>query len=285
MAEFYKELKLIREEKGIELAKIHKRTKISLSALQAIEKGKFDQLPYTYVRLFLRAYAVEIGANPEEALESFEIFIGNKEEVPNKKIDESFDISAEALFSNDKTGDIKKKSEQKNSILRKRPSISIRTDITKSIFIVSTLVFAVYIILSINKEVEASKPKEFISDFEEEGPISDQMLEDNYVKISETKQALKAIAPYSIMLTTDQRLWYEIKSDDLLQSEQVLPIGDNHLHRFNNKINIKFNQSIGLNLYLNESKLNILESNIYPIIIIISVPEKTVAIQQFSPKK
>ena len=285
MAEFYKELKLIREEKGIELAKIHKRTKISLSALQAIEKGKFDQLSYTYVRLFLRAYAVEIGANPEEALESFEIFIGNKEEVPNKKIDESFDISAEALFSNDKTGDIKKKSEQKNSILRKRPSISIRTDITKSIFIVSTLVFAVYIILSINKEVEANKPKEFISDFEEEGPISDQMLEDNYVKISETKQALKAIAPYSIMLTTDQRLWYEIKSDDLAQSEQVLPIGDNHLHRFNNKINIKFNQSIGLNLYLNESKLNILESNIYPIIIIISVPEKTVAIQQFSPKK
>ena len=285
MAEFYKELKLIREEKGIELAKIHKRTKISLSALQAIEKGKFDQLPYTYVRLFLRAYAVEIGANPEEALESFEIFIGNKEEVPNKKIDESFDISAEALFSNDKTGDIKKKSEQKNSILRKRPSISIRTDITKSIFIVSTLVFAVYIILSINKEVEANKPKEFISDFEEEGPISDQMLEDNYVKISETKQALKAIAPYSIMLTTDQRLWYEIKSDDLAQSEQVLPIGDNHLHRFNNKINIKFNQSIGLNLYLNESKLDILESNSYPIIIIISVPEKTVAIQQFSPKK
>lgn len=285
MAEFYKELKLIREEKGIELAKIHKRTKISLSALQAIEKGKFDQLPYTYVRLFLRAYAVEIGANPEEALESFEIFIGNKEEDPNKKIDESFDISAEALFSNNKTGDIKKKSEQKNSILRKRPSISIRTDITKSIFIVSTLVFAVYIILSINKEVEANKPKEFISDFEEEGPISDQMLEDNYVKISETKQALKAIAPYSIMLTTDQRLWYEIKSDDLAQSEQVLPIGDNHLHRFNNKINIKFNQSIGLNLYLNESKLNILESNSYPIIIIISVPERTVAIQQFSPKK
>ncbi len=81
MAEFYKELKLIREEKGIELTKIHKRTKISLSALQAIEKGKFDQLPYTYVRLFLRAYALEIGANPEAALESFEIFIGNKEEV------------------------------------------------------------------------------------------------------------------------------------------------------------------------------------------------------------
>ncbi|MED5433370.1 MAG: helix-turn-helix transcriptional regulator [Candidatus Neomarinimicrobiota bacterium] len=285
MAKFYKELKLIREEKGIELEKIHKRTKISLSALQAIEKGKFDQLPYTYVRLFLRAYAVEIGANPEEALENFEIFIGNKEENPNKKIEENFDISAEALFSNDKTGNNKKESEQKNPILRKRPSFSIRTDIIKSIFIISTLVFAVYIILSINKEVEASKPKEFISDFEEEGPISDQMLLDSYVKISETKQALKVTAPYSIMLTTDQRLWYEIKSDDLVKSEQVLPIGDNHLHRFNNKINIKFNQSTGLNLYLNESSLNIINSDTYPIRIIISVQERTVAIQRFSPKK
>ncbi|MBH50361.1 MAG: helix-turn-helix transcriptional regulator [Candidatus Neomarinimicrobiota bacterium] len=285
MAKFYNELKLIREEKGIELEKIHKRTKISLSALQAIEKGKFDQLPYTYVRLFLRAYAVEIGANPEEALENFEIFIGNKEETPDKKIDESFDISADALFSNDKTDNIKKESEQKNPILRKRPSLSIRTDIIKSIFIISTLVFAVYIILSINKEVEANKPKEFISDFEEEGPISDQMLQESYVRISETKQALKATAPYSIMLTTDQRLWYEIKSDDLVKSEQVLPIGDNHLHRFNNNINIKFNQSTGLNLYLNESSLNIIDSDTYPIRIIISVPERTVAIQRFSPKK
>ena len=52
--------------------------KISLSALRAIEKGHFDQLPYTYSRLFLRAYAVEIGVDPEEALENLEIYLGNK---------------------------------------------------------------------------------------------------------------------------------------------------------------------------------------------------------------
>ena len=78
MTEFYKELKSIRTEKGIELEKIHKRTKISLSALHAIEKGMFDQLPYTYVRLFLRAYAVEIGVDPEEVLENLDVYLGNK---------------------------------------------------------------------------------------------------------------------------------------------------------------------------------------------------------------
>ncbi|RCL90228.1 helix-turn-helix domain-containing protein, partial [bacterium] len=85
MNDFYKELKSIRIEKGIELEKIHKRTKISLSALHAIEKGMFEQLPYTYVRLFLRAYSLEIGIDPEETLDNLEIYLGNKTPAAEKK--------------------------------------------------------------------------------------------------------------------------------------------------------------------------------------------------------
>ena len=285
MSEFYKKLKSIRLEKEIDLEEIHKRTKISLSALNAIEKGKFDQLSYTYIRLFLKAYALEIGVDPNETLEEFEVFIGNKTVSNNTKIvDEPFVKSSKILFSSIKDEN-QEKNKEKKAPLTKRPSLFIRTDIIKSIFIILTLVFAIYIILSINQEVEASKPKEFVSDFEEEGSISDLTLENDYVKISETKQALKATSPFSIMLTTDRRLWYEIKSDDLVKSEQVLPEGDNHLHRFKNEINIKFNQTLGLNLYLNGTDLNLLKSVSYPSRLIISVPNNTVSIQQYSPKK
>ena len=284
MSEFYKKLKSIRLEKEIDLEKIHKRTKISLSALNAIEKGKFDQLSYTYVRLFLKAYSLEIGVDPDETLEEYEVFIGNKTVSKDTKIEDNPIKSSKILFSSIKDENQQKINEKK-APLAKKPSLSIRTDITKSIFIILTLIFAIYIILSINEEVEAKKPKEFVSDFEEEGPISDLTLENNYVKISETKQALKATSPFSITLTTDRRLWYEIKSDDLVKSEQVLPIGDNHLHRFKNKINIKFNQTLGLNLYLNENNLSILKSAIYPVRLIISIPDKTVSILQYSPKK
>ena len=284
MSEFYKKLKSIRLEKEIDLEKIHKRTKISLSALNAIEKGKFDQLSYTYVRLFLKAYSLEIGVDPDETLEEYEVFIGNKTVSKDTKIEDNPIKSSKILFSSIKDEN-QQKIDGKKAPLAKKPSLSIRTDITKSIFIILTLIFAIYIILSINEEVEAKKPKEFVSDFEEEGPISDLTLENNYVKISETKQALKATSPFSITLTTDRRLWYEIKSDDLVKSEQVLPIGDNHLHRFKNKINIKFNQTLGLNLYLNDNNLSILKSSIYPVRIIISVPDKTVSILQYSPKK
>lgn len=284
MSEFYKKLKSIRLEKEIDLEKIHKRTKISLSALNAIEKGKFDQLSYTYVRLFLKAYSLEIGVDPDETLEEYEVFIGNKTVSKDTKIEDNPIKSSKILFSSIKDEN-QQKIDGKKAPPVKKPSLSIRTDITKSIFIILTLIFAIYIILSINEEVEAKKPKEFVSDFEEEGPISDLTLENNYVKISETKQALKATSPFSITLTTDRRLWYEIKSDDLVKSEQVLPIGDNHLHRFKNKINIKFNQTLGLNLYLNKNNLSVLKSGIYPVRLIISIPDKTVSILQYSPKK
>ena len=284
MSQFYKKLKSIRLEKEIDLEKIHKRTKISLSALNAIEKGKFDQLSHTYVRLFLKAYSLEIGVDPDETLEEYEVFIGNKTVSKDTKIEDNPIKSSKILFSSIKDEN-QQKIDGKKAQLVKKPSLSIRTDITKSIFIILTLIFAIYIILSINEEVEAKKPKEFVSDFEEEGPISDLTLDNNYVKISETKQALKATSPFSITLTTDRRLWYEIKSDDLVKSEQVLPIGDNHLHRFKNKINIKFNQTLGLNLYLNENSLSILKSDIYPVRLIISIPDKTVSILQYSPKK
>ena len=284
MSEFYKKLKSIRLEKEIDLEKIHKRTKISLSALNAIEKGKFDQLSYTYVRLFLKAYSLEIGVDPDETLEEYEVFIGNKTVSKDTKIEDNPIKSSKILFSSIKDEN-QQKIDGKKAPLVKKPSLSIRTDITKSIFIILTLIFAIYIILSINEEFEAKKPKEFVSDFEEEGPISDLTLENNYVKISETKQALKATSPFSITLTTDRRLWYEIKSDDLVKSEQVLPIGDNHLHRFKNKINIKFNQTLGLNLYLNNNNISILKSTIYPVRLIISIPDKTVSILQYSPKK
>ena len=279
MTEFYKELKSIRTEKGIELEKIHKRTKISLSALHAIEKGMFDQLPYTYVRLFLRAYAVEIGVDPEEVLENLDVYLGNK--TFTQKKDNESESKVERKEDNS-TSDVNIKNKQ----ITKRPSISIRSDIIKSVFIIATLLFALYIILAINKDTENLNTRTpYQSEFEEEGPISDQMLNEGYIKISETKQALKASAPYSINLTTDQRLWYEIKTDDQLSSEQVLPVGDNHLHRFKDTINIKFNQTLGLNLYLNGGSINTLKSGIYPTRFLISVPNKTVIVQQFSLKK
>jgi len=85
MSEFYTELKALRKQKDINLEEIHNRTKINISYLEAIEEGRFDLLPHTYIRLFIRAYATEIGANPDEIVNNLENFLGNKTSAPKPK--------------------------------------------------------------------------------------------------------------------------------------------------------------------------------------------------------
>ena len=87
MSEFYKELKELRKERGIDLEEIHSRTKISVGTLKAIEDGQFSQLPHTYTRLFVRAYALEIGADADDTLRQLERLLGNESAPLNEKND------------------------------------------------------------------------------------------------------------------------------------------------------------------------------------------------------
>ena len=68
MPDLHKNLKSLRRERKIDLEAIEKRTKIDIKYLKAIENGEFEVLPTTYIRLFLKAYCVEIGADPIDAL-------------------------------------------------------------------------------------------------------------------------------------------------------------------------------------------------------------------------
>ena len=78
MSEFYKELKELRESRKISLEEISERTKINVQYLQDIEQGDFDDIETPYLRLFLRAYAEEIGSDSQRALEQLDSFSGNK---------------------------------------------------------------------------------------------------------------------------------------------------------------------------------------------------------------
>ena len=100
MAQFYKELKELRVSKEISLEDLESKTKINTKYLNAIEQGDFDILPAPYLRLFIRAYAIEIGGDSDRALEQLDSFIGNKGpsnpspikslEKEENKVDENF---------------------------------------------------------------------------------------------------------------------------------------------------------------------------------------------------
>jgi cytoskeletal protein RodZ len=62
-------LKEAREERGISLREIATTTKISVVALEALERSDYSRLPGgIFDRSFVRAYALAVGVDPESAV-------------------------------------------------------------------------------------------------------------------------------------------------------------------------------------------------------------------------
>ena len=96
MAQFYKELRDLRESRGISLEEISERTKINISYLEAIESGNFSQIETPYLRLFLRAYAEEIGGDSQRSLEQLDSFLGtNRPKVIHNQVEDEIEAEFE----------------------------------------------------------------------------------------------------------------------------------------------------------------------------------------------
>src|SRR5882724_10713790 len=61
-----------RERRGISLREIANTTKISMSALEALEKNDLKRLPGgIFSRAFVRSYSLEVGLDPETTIQEF----------------------------------------------------------------------------------------------------------------------------------------------------------------------------------------------------------------------
>ena len=283
MSHLYKNLKTLRKGKGISLEDINKRTKINISTLKAIESGDFSDLTSTYQRLFIRAYAAEIGANPEDIIKNLEESV----ELKRKPVDQEKDAIEESIPK----PTIKKDSIEISS--NNRSAKHMRKDIIMGSVLIAILIFAIYIIRSINEEKENTLIKE-TSEYYEDDPLSkmfteenelwEEILFDNFDILSESLQALDSSAPFTFRIATAERLWYRYEVDSLKSLESVIPIGDNHQYSFNNSFKVLFSHSKTLNLFLNDYKIKNLKSSSGPVLLNISYPKNTLILQHFVSK-
>lgn len=70
--DFGARMKRLREERGIALREIADTTKISVRALEALERNDISRLPGgIFSRGFIRAYAEQIGMDPDDTVREF----------------------------------------------------------------------------------------------------------------------------------------------------------------------------------------------------------------------
>ena len=72
MTDFGGKLRQAREARGVSLRQISARTKISVAALEALERNDISKLPGgVFSRAFVRSYATEVGLDPDETMHEF----------------------------------------------------------------------------------------------------------------------------------------------------------------------------------------------------------------------
>ena len=268
MAPFYEELKSLREKQGIDLEEIHNRTKINLESLQAIESGQFDILPTPYIRLFIKAYVIEIGGNTNETLNQLEHHLNlmgreSSGESKRKRIRKSSGLSPE--------------SDQKH--LPPKPSRSMRSTLTKILPIVIIWFFAIIIFHKIYQVPENTDSGEqnFVNGT---NFISEEKLLTDYKLEKSDEKAILSISteitpPFSVKIIPSQSVEYLVKEDTLPSQQVVKKSGEVSTFLIENRLDILLKHTLGIKVTLNGEPLDDIASQPYPLrITLLSDPPK-----------
>ena len=275
MSDLHKKLKALRREQKIDLAAIEKRTKINLEYLKAIESGKFEVLPSTYIRLFLKAYCVEIGADPVDAMRQMDILLGveGSETIPIPEVETPIEENGEP-------------NESTKKIAMDLPPHEMRSDWVKGVTMIVVLIFSIYIV----KQIVSNKPSqvfdnnavleqtvELITDFE---------LINDYVLDKTNTGSLEVDPPYQAKIVARKaQVWFRTETDSALPIENILHKEQQDHFRFVRRFDILINPTNNVDLYWSGQRVSYLESTPHPAKITLDGTAKTVTVQHYVPQK
>ena len=274
MAQFYKELKDLRVSKEISLEDLESKTKINVKYLNAIERGDFDILPTPYLRLFIRAYAIEIGGNAERALEQLDSFVGNNR-------------------STAATSQIKNIDKEENKIddnfsflnLLSDSNLKLRNDILKVSVLSILFIFSIIIIKNISGEDESLNTNPSQNAYKNEiNIIDDEELLINYAEDKFIEKSLNMEPPFFLSINANSELSMLIEQDTIdTYTELLYPGTEINLQGFISKAKIIFSNTDNIKARLNGEELSIIENYPHPLKLIIQSSPPSISIRLFTP--
>tara|TARA_B100001996_G_C18543437_1_gene547863 strand:+ start:94 stop:924 length:831 start_codon:yes stop_codon:yes gene_type:complete len=272
MAQFYIELKDLRESRNIELEEIHDRTKINIKYLEAIEKGNFEILPVPYLRLFLRAYADEIGGDSSRALEQLDSFLGTTrtpaQTIQVPKNDELIDeqekqgIDRDSFFTSDK---------------------KLREDLIKGAILLIIFIFSIMVFRKIfNSDSSAVMTSDGLVIQQNISTITESELIKNYIQLNSREQILNVSPPFFVKLITRKETAFSFKNDTLPTITKYLQANFEYdLDAFVTKSDILFSSTDGLTIFINGVQLQNVSNYNAPLRLTIKPNPPTLVIQRF----
>ena len=278
MSDLHKKLKSLRRERKIDLEAIEKRTKIDLKYLKAIENGKFEILPSTYIRLFLKAYCVEIGADPVDALHQLdELSNINKK----KKKKDSTDTGENIFTKNNETEDMNESSKIKSS---KNP-YQKKSEWLKGFSMILLLLFSIYIIKKIVTNDENSSMDNNIEQISSLNPITDFELINDFIIDKTNSGSIDVAPPFMVkVISRKENIWIRTETDSALPIENILNSSNQDNFSFVKRFDLLVNPAKNIDIFWNGQLIPYLESTNYPAKINLNGITRTITIQHFVPQ-
>ena len=274
MAQFYKELRELRLSKEINLEELENRTKINAKYLEAIEEGNFDILPIPYLRLFLRAYAIEIGGNSERALEQLDSFICNTKPkiIPSQQNENTMEdnsnsekISLRILFSNS--------------------NLKLRKDIIKVGVLSVFFIFSIFIIKKIfSNEIDYSNNSSEKKVIRKMELITEEKLITNYTEDKFIEESLSIEPPFFLTILSGSDIGITIVQDTLKPYIKYLNPGTElNLEGFISKAELMFTNTEKLRVRLNGIELNPIKNYSHPLRLLIKSSPPSFTARLYKP--
>jgi len=275
MSDLHKKLKALRREQKIDLTAIEKRTKINLEYLKAIESGNFEVLPSTYIRLFLKAYCVEIGADPVDAMRQMDILLGveDSETIPIPEVEIPVEENGEP-------------NENTETIAMDLHPHEMRSDWVKGVTMIVVLIFSIYIV----KQIVSNNPSQVFDNKavleQTVEPITDFELINDYVLDKTNTGSLEVNPPYQAKIVARKaQVWFRTETDSALPIENILHKEQQDYFRFVRRFDILINPTNNVDLYWSGQRVPYLESTPHPAKITLDGTAKTVTVQHYVPQK
>ena len=276
MSDLHKKLKSLRRERKIDLEAIEKRTKIDLKYLKAIENGKFEILPSTYIRLFLKAYCVEIGADPIDALHQLD-------ELNNisKKNKNPFNKDKNVLTKNNETEEDVETSKIKSSENPYRK----KSEWLKGLSLILLLLFSIYIIKKIVTDDKNSSFDKNIGYVSGLNPITDFELINDFIIDKTNSGSVDVAPPFMVkIISRKNNIWIRTETDSTLPIENILNSSKQDNFSFVKRFELLVNPAKNIDIYWNGQLIPYLESTNYPVKIHLDGITRTVTVKHFVPQ-
>lgn len=239
---FYEDLKKQRESLGLSLDQIANRIKVDKVYLNNFEKGVFTDLPRTYIRLFLRSYAAEIGLKADEILAAYEEFSASSTPPPQPEIPKSKETIIP--FKNGKIFQIKKK----------RNIATILVIIVIIIFIIFNLK---QVLIEDTSQEIALKPglPSNMSLNQAEPDSATALVHGSTPSSRDTSHA--AGIPLFLVLQTKDSCWIHLVIDNIDTREAILPPNALYKWKATDNFDIRIGRPTAITLYLNDKNLDL----------------------------